>query len=69
MTLSVAHREGAPQYANGIYYQLLRQFLRKFYSRYKAGVYQVTATLENGDSMQQTDLCANVANAETAGSL
>ncbi|EFE1127240.1 TPA: Ig-like domain-containing protein [Escherichia coli] len=65
VTLSVSPSEGVPPSNNGIY---TTNYYGNFYASFtatKAGVYQVTATLENGDSMQQTvTYVPNVANAE-----
>ncbi|EIV7834792.1 Ig-like domain-containing protein [Escherichia coli] len=63
--LSVSPSEGVTPSNNGIY---TTNYYGNFYASFtatKAGVYQVTATLENGDSMQQTvTYVPNVANAE-----
>ena len=65
VTLSVSPSEGVTLSNNGIY---TTNYFGNFYASFtatKAGVYQVTATLENGDSMQQTvTYVPNVANAE-----
>ena len=65
VTLSVSPSEGVTLSNNGIY---TTNYYGNFYASFtatKAGVYQVTATLENGDSMQQTvTYVPNVANAE-----
>ncbi|MBL4002400.1 Ig-like domain-containing protein [Escherichia coli] len=65
VTLSVSPSEGVTPSNNGIY---TTNYYGNFYASFtatKAGVYQVTATLENGDSMQQTETYVpNVANAE-----
>lgn len=65
VTLSVSPSEGVPLSNNGIY---TTNYYGNFYASFtatKAGVYQVTATLENGDSMQQTvTYVPNVTNAE-----
>ncbi|EJE6879989.1 Ig-like domain-containing protein [Escherichia coli] len=65
VTLSVSPSEGVAPSNNGIY---TTNYYGNFYASFtatKAGVYQVTATLENGDSMQQTvTYVPNVANAE-----
>lgn len=65
VTLRVAPSEGVPPSNNAIY---TTNHDGNFYASFtatKAGVYQVTATLENGDSMQQTvTYVPNVANAE-----
>ncbi len=65
VTLSVSPSEGVPPSNNGIY---TTNYYGNFYASFtatKAGVYQVTATLDNGDSMQQTvTYVPNVANAE-----
>ena len=65
VTLSVSPSEGVPPSNNAIY---TTNHDGNFYASFtatKAGVYQVTATLENGDSMQQTvTYVPNVANAE-----
>ena len=64
VTLRVSPSEGVTPSNNAIYTTNTTQFLRKLTAT-KAGVYQVTATLENGDSMQQTvTYVPNVANAE-----
>ena len=65
VTLSVSPSEGVTLSNNGIY---TTNYFGNFYASFtatKAGVYQVTATLENGDSMQQTvTYVPNVTNAE-----
>ncbi len=65
VTLSVSPSEGVPPSNNGIY---TTNYYGNFYASFtatKAGVYQVTATLDNGDSMQHTvTYVPNVANAE-----
>ncbi|EFO2348691.1 inverse autotransporter adhesin-like protein YeeJ [Escherichia coli] len=65
VTLRVSPSEGMPPSNNAIY---TTNHDGNFYASFtatKAGVYQVTATLENGDSMQQTvTYVPNVANAE-----
>ncbi|EQA0467898.1 inverse autotransporter adhesin YeeJ [Escherichia coli] len=65
VTLSVSPSEGVTLSNNGIY---TTNYYGNFYASFtatKAGVYQVTATLENGDSMQQTvTYVPNVTNAE-----
>ncbi|EFL1721006.1 inverse autotransporter adhesin-like protein YeeJ, partial [Escherichia coli] len=65
VTLRVSPSEGVPPSNNAIY---TTNHDGNFYASFtatKAGVYQVTATLENGDSMQQTvTYVPNVANAE-----
>lgn len=65
VTLSVSPSEGVPPSNNAIY---TTNHDGNFYASFtatKAGVYQVTATLENGDSMQQTvTYVPNVTNAE-----
>ncbi|GDG06470.1 adhesin [Escherichia coli] len=65
VTLRVSPSEGVPPSNNAIY---TTNHDGNFYTSFtatKAGVYQVTATLENGDSMQQTvTYVPNVANAE-----
>lgn len=65
VTLSVSPSEGVTLSKNGIY---TTNYYGNFYASFtatKAGVYQVTATLENGDSMQQTvTYVPNVTNAE-----
>ncbi|ELT5345948.1 inverse autotransporter adhesin YeeJ [Escherichia coli] len=65
VTLRVSPSEGVPSSNNAIY---TTNHDGNFYTSFtatKAGVYQVTATLENGDSMQQTvTYVPNVANAE-----
>lgn len=65
VTLRVSPSEGVTSSNNAIY---TTNHDGNFYTSFtatKAGVYQVTATLENGDSMQQTvTYVPNVANAE-----
>ncbi|EOU4278584.1 inverse autotransporter adhesin YeeJ, partial [Escherichia coli] len=65
VTLSVSPSEGVTPSNNAIY---TTNHDGNFYASFtatKAGVYQLTATLENGDSMQQTvNYVPNVANAE-----
>lgn len=65
VTLRVSPSEGVPPSNNAIY---TTNHDGNFYASFtatKARVYQVTATLENGDSMQQTvTYVPNVANAE-----
>ncbi|EIH4352761.1 Ig-like domain-containing protein [Escherichia coli] len=65
VTLSVSPSEGVTPSNNAIY---TTNHDGNFYASFtatKAGVYQVTATLENGDSIQQTvTYVPNVANAE-----
>ncbi|HCX7814771.1 TPA: inverse autotransporter adhesin YeeJ, partial [Escherichia coli] len=65
VTLRVSPSEGVTPSNNAIY---TTNHDGNFYASFtatKAGVYQVTATLENGDSMQQTvTYVLNVANAE-----
>lgn len=65
VTLRVSPSEGVTPSNNAIY---TTNHDGNFYTSFtatKAGVYQVTATLENGDSMQQTvTYVPNVANAE-----
>lgn len=65
VTLRVSPSEGVTPSNNAIY---TTNHDGNFYASFtatKAGVYQVTATLENGDSMQQTvTYVPNVANAE-----
>ncbi len=65
VTLSVSPSEGVTPSNNAIY---TTNHDGNFYASFtatKAGVYQVTATLDNGDSMQQTvTYVPNVANAE-----
>lgn len=65
VTLSVSPSEGVTPSNNAIY---TTNHDGNFYASFtatKAGVYQVTATLENGDSMQQTvTYVPNVTNAE-----
>ncbi|MEE7023154.1 Ig-like domain-containing protein [Escherichia coli :H15] len=65
VTLRVSPSEGVTPSNNGIY---TTNYYGNFYASFtatKAGVYQVTATLDNGDSMQHTvTYVPNVANAE-----
>ncbi|EOV6854660.1 inverse autotransporter adhesin YeeJ [Escherichia coli] len=65
VTLSVSPSEGVTLSNNGIY---TTNYYGNFYASFtatKTGVYQVTAPLENGDSMQQTvTYVPNVTNAE-----
>lgn len=65
VTLRVSPSEGVPPSNNAIY---TTNHDGNFYANFtatKAGVYQVTATLENGDSIQQTvTYVPNVTNAE-----
>ncbi|ELD8197585.1 inverse autotransporter adhesin YeeJ [Escherichia coli] len=65
VTLSISPSEGVTPSNNAIY---TTNHDGNFYASFtatKAGVYQLTATLENGDSMQQTvTYVPNVANAE-----
>ncbi len=65
VTLSVSPSEGVTPSNNAIY---TTNHDGNFYASFtatKAGIYQLTATLENGDSMQQTvTYVPNVANAE-----
>lgn len=64
VTLRVSPSEGVTPVITLYTLPTTTAILHKLY-RYKAGVYQVTATLENGDSMQQTvTYVPNVANAE-----
>ncbi|CAD5697527.1 putative invasin [Escherichia coli] len=65
VTLSVSPSEGVTLSNNGINTTNHDGYLYASFTATKAGVYQVTATLENGDSMQQTvTYVPNVANAE-----
>ncbi len=65
VTLRVSPSEGVPLSNNGINTTNHDGYLYASFAATKAGVYQVTATLENGDSMQQTvTYVPNVANAE-----
>ncbi|HBA8003412.1 TPA: inverse autotransporter adhesin-like protein YeeJ [Escherichia coli] len=65
VTLSVSPSEGVPLSNNGINTTNHDGYLYASFTATKAGVYQVTATLDNGDSMQQTvTYVPNVANAE-----
>ncbi|EER3600723.1 Ig-like domain-containing protein, partial [Escherichia coli] len=66
VTLSVSPSEGVTLSNNGIYTTNYYGYFYASFTATKAGVYQVTATLDNGDSMQQTvTYVPNVANAET----
>ncbi|HAP6000385.1 TPA: Ig-like domain-containing protein [Escherichia coli] len=65
VTLSVSPSEGVTPSNNGIYTTNYYGYFYASFTATKAGVYQVTATLDNGDSMQQTvTYVPNVANAE-----
>ena len=65
VTLSVSPSEGVTLSNNGIYTTNYYGYFYASFTATKAGVYQVTATLENGDSIQQTvTYVPNVANAE-----
>ncbi|HFN4589780.1 TPA: Ig-like domain-containing protein [Escherichia coli] len=65
VSLSVSPSEGVTLSNNGINTTNHDGYLYASMTATKAGVYQVTATLENGDSMQQTvTYVPNVANAE-----
>ncbi|OAF94318.1 hypothetical protein PPECC79_19520 [Escherichia coli PCN079] len=65
VTLSVSPSEGVTLSNNGIYTTNYYGYFYASFTATKAGVYQVTATLDNGDSMQQTvTYVPNVANAE-----
>ncbi|HDP6911489.1 Ig-like domain-containing protein [Escherichia coli] len=65
VTLRVSPSEGVTLSNNGINTTHHDGYLYASFTATKAGVYQVTATLENGDSMQQTvTYVPNVANAE-----
>ena len=65
VTLSVSPSEGVTLSNNGINTTNHDGYLYASMTATKAGVYQVTATLENGDSMQQTvTYVPNVTNAE-----
>ncbi|HFS3071738.1 TPA: Ig-like domain-containing protein [Escherichia coli] len=65
VTLSVSPSEGVTPSNNAIYTTNYYGYFYASFTATKAGVYQVTATLENGDSMQQTvTYVPNVANAE-----
>ncbi|AUX67285.1 inverse autotransporter adhesin-like protein YeeJ [Escherichia coli] len=65
VTLSVSPSEGVTLSNNGINTTNHDGYLYASMTATKAGVYQVTATLDNGDSMQQTvTYVPNVANAE-----
>ena len=65
VTLSVSPSEGVTPSNNAIYSTNHDGNFYASFTATKAGVYQLTATLENGDSMQQTvTYVPNVANAE-----
>lgn len=65
VTLSVSPSEGVTLSNNGIYTTNYYGYFYASFTATKAGVYQVTATLDHGDSMQQTvTYVPNVANAE-----
>lgn len=65
VTLSVSPSEGVTLSNNGIYTTNYYGYFYASFTATKAGVSQVTATLDNGDSMQQTvTYVPNVANAE-----
>lgn len=65
VTLSVSPSEGVTLSNNGINTTNHDGYLYASMTATKAGVYQVTTTLDNGDSMQQTvTYVPNVANAE-----
>ncbi|WP_129930993.1 inverse autotransporter adhesin YeeJ [Escherichia coli] len=65
VTLSVSPSEGVTPSNNAIYTTNHDGNFYAIFTATKAGVYQLTATLENGDSMQQTvTYVPNVANAE-----
>lgn len=65
VTLSVSPSEGVTLSNNGIYTTNYYGYFYASFTATKVGVYQVTATLDNGDSMQQTvTYVPNVANAE-----
>lgn len=65
VTLSVSPSEGVTPSNNAIYTTNHDGNFHASFTATKAGVYQLTATLENGDSMQQTvTYVPNVANAE-----
>ncbi|HAV8300685.1 TPA: inverse autotransporter adhesin YeeJ [Escherichia coli] len=65
VTLRVSPSEGVTPSNNAIYTTNHNGNFYASFTATKAGVYQVTATLENGDSMQQTvTYVPNVANAE-----
>ncbi len=65
VTLSVSPSEGVTPSNNAIYTTNYYDYFYASFTATKAGVYQVTATLDNGDSMQQTvTYVPNVANAE-----
>lgn len=65
VTLSVSPSEGVTLSNNGIYTTNYYGYFYASFTATKAGVYQVTATLDNGHSMQQTvTYVPNVANAE-----
>ncbi len=65
VTLSVSPSEGVTLSNNGIYTTNYYGYFYASFTATKAGVYLVTATLDNGDFMQQTvTYVPNVANAE-----
>ncbi|WP_218066017.1 Ig-like domain-containing protein [Escherichia coli] len=65
VTLSISPSKGVTLSNNGIYTTNYYGYFYASFTATKAGVYQVTATLDNGDSMQQTvTYVPNVANAE-----
>ncbi|HAW0568191.1 TPA: inverse autotransporter adhesin-like protein YeeJ [Escherichia coli] len=65
VTLSVSPSEGVTLSNNGIYTTNYYGYFYASFTATKTGVYLVTATLDNGDSMQQTvTYVPNVANAE-----
>ncbi|HAU9343170.1 TPA: inverse autotransporter adhesin-like protein YeeJ [Escherichia coli] len=65
VTLSISPSEGVTLSNNGIYTTNYYGYFYASFTATKAGVYQVTATLDNSDSMQQTvTYVPNVANAE-----
>ncbi|EIH8788033.1 Ig-like domain-containing protein [Escherichia coli] len=65
VTLSISPSEGVTPSNNAIYTTNYYGYFYASFTATKAGVYQVTATLDNGDSMQQTvTYVPNVANAE-----
>ncbi|EHR8215688.1 Ig-like domain-containing protein [Escherichia coli] len=65
VTLNVSPSEGVTPSNNAIYTTNHDGYFYASFTATKAGVYQVTATLDNGDSMQQTvTYVPNVANAE-----
>ncbi len=65
VTLSVSPSEGVTLSNNGIYTTNYYGYFYASFTATKAGGYLVTATLDNGDSMQQTvTYVPNVANAE-----